>query len=57
MNLKTGKVSLLHNGSDVSEMIWIGPKDTSVMYVNGSNSDVEGGVELWVSDTSAFDQG
>jgi len=57
MDLNTGEISLLYNGSDISEMIWIGARDTSVLYVNGTNSDVEGGVELWVSDTSSFDQG
>lgn len=38
-------------------MIWIGPTDTSVLYVNGTNSEVDGGVELWVSDTSSFEDG
>lgn len=57
MDLSTGEVSLLYNGSEVSEMIWIGPTDTSVLYVNGTNSEIDGGVELWVSDTSSFDEG
>lgn len=57
MDLNTGEISLLYNGSEVSEMIWIGPRDTSVLYVNSTNSEVEGGVELWVSDTSSFDRG
>ena len=56
MDLSTGQVSLLYNGSEISEMIWIGPTDTSVLYVNGTNSEVDGGVELWVSDTSSFEQ-
>jgi hypothetical protein len=38
-------------------MIWIGPTDTSVLYVNGTNSAVDGSVELWASDTSSFDKG
>jgi hypothetical protein len=57
MDLNTGEISLLYNGSEISEMIWIGARDTSVLYVNGTNREVEGGVELWVSDTSNFDQG
>lgn len=57
LDLNTGDISLLYNGSEISEMIWIGPTDTSVLYVNGTNSEVDGGVELWVSDTSSFDQG
>lgn len=57
MDLKTGEVSLLYNGSEVAEMVWIGPTNTSVLYVNGTNREVDGGVELWVSDTSLFDKG
>jgi hypothetical protein len=57
MDLSTGEISLLYNGSEISEMIWIGPTDTSVLYVNGTNGEVNGGVELWVSDTSSFEQG
>jgi hypothetical protein len=57
MDLTTGDVSPLYNGSDISEMIWIGPTDTSVLYVNSSNSETDGSIELWVSDTSAFENG
>ena len=57
MDLASGDISLLHNGSEVSEMIWMGATDTSVLYVNGTNGEIDGGVELWASDTSSFDRG
>lgn len=56
MDLKTGELSPLYNGSEISEMIWIGPTNTSVLYVNSTNSEVDGSVELWASDTSSFDK-
>ena len=55
MNLTSGEVSLLFNGSDISEMIWIGPTDTSVIYVNGTNEEEDGGISLYAADVTAFD--
>ncbi|PGH05947.1 hypothetical protein AJ80_08259 [Polytolypa hystricis UAMH7299] len=57
LDLKTGKISTLTDDPNVSEIIWLGPKDTSVLYVNGTNSEVEGGVELWISDIKDFSNG
>ena|SRR6266536_612565 len=57
LDLATGEVSLLFNGSTIAEIVWVGPKDTSVFYVNGSNSEVEGGVEIWVSDATDISGG
>jgi len=57
MDLKTGQVSVLTNDSNVSEIIWLGSKDTSVLYVNGTNAEVNGGVEIWVSDIGDFTNG
>jgi len=57
MDLKTGQVSVLTNDSNVSEIIWLGSKDTSVLYVNGTNAEVNGGVEIWVFDIGDFTNG
>jgi hypothetical protein len=57
LDLATSEVSLLFNGSDIAEFVWLGPNDTSVIYVNGSNSEVEGGVEIWVSDVTDIEGG
>lgn len=54
LDMETGEVRLLTNDSNVSEIIWLGPKDTSVIYVNSTNAEIPGGVELWVSDITDF---
>ncbi|KAK2750435.1 putative dipeptidyl-peptidase 5 [Myotisia sp. PD_48] len=55
LDLKSGDIKLLTNDASVSEIVWLGD-GTSILYVNGTNSDVAGGVELWVSDTKNFGQ-
>lgn len=54
IDLKSGKVSQLTNDSNVSELTWLGPTDSSLLYINGTNADVPGGVELWIADSSDF---
>ena len=56
MNLTSGKYDLLFNGSDISEMVWIGPKDTSVIYVNGTNEAEDGGISIYAGDVTAIDE-
>ena len=53
MNLKSGKTSPLTKDPSVSEIVWLGD-GTDVLYVNSTNADVKGGVELWVSNTKDF---
>lgn len=50
LNVKTGDVSVLFNGSDVSEIFWIGPTSTSMLYINGTNDQVDGGATLYMAD-------
>lgn len=54
MDLENGKITPLTNDSNVSEMIWLGSSDSDLLYINGTNADIPGGVELWVSDTADF---
>ncbi|KAK9856379.1 hypothetical protein MYU51_001249 [Penicillium brevicompactum] len=54
LDLKTGKVTQLTNDSNVSELIWSGTSDSGLLYINGTNAEIPGGVEIWVSDTSSF---
>ena len=56
LDLKTGKISLLTEDPNVSEIVWLG-KGQDVLYVNGTNSEVPGGVELWVSNIKDFSRG
>lgn len=54
LDLRTGEVRLLTNGRNVSEIVWLGPTDPGVLYINAANADIPGGVELWVSDVTDF---
>jgi hypothetical protein len=56
LNLTSGEVSLLYNGSEISEFFWIGSTDTSVLYVNGTNDEEDGGISLYAGDVTAIDE-
>jgi hypothetical protein len=56
LDLKTGQTKVLTNDSSVSEIVWLG-SDDSILYVNGTNADIPGGVELWVTQASSFANG
>lgn len=55
MNLQTAVVSDLPAawGDEVSEIVWVGDTPTSVLYINGTNEEVAGGVTLWTADVAA----
>ena len=44
----------LTNDSNVSELTWLGSTDSGLLYINGTNAEIPGGKEIWVSDTSDF---
>lgn len=50
LNVNTGDISDLPFTSDVSEIVWVGSTNTSVLYLNGTNDAVPGGVTLWTTD-------
>ena len=56
LDLKSGKITVLTNDSNVSELIWLGTDNSGLLYINSTNADVPGGVELWVSDTASFEK-
>ncbi|KAJ5151226.1 uncharacterized protein N7482_010478 [Penicillium canariense] len=56
IDLDSGKITLLTNDTNVSELIWLGSDDSGLLYINGTNADIPGGVELWVSNTASFDK-
>lgn len=55
MDLKTGKSTTLTEDENVSEIVWL--DDSAILYLNSTNADTPGGVELWVSDTNNFAKG
>lgn len=56
IDLESGEVSPLTNDSNVAELIWLGSTDSGLLYINSTNAEIPGGVELWVSDTAEFDK-
>lgn len=57
LDLKSGDIKSLTDDSNVSEILWLGTDDSTVIYVNGTNADIPGGIELWVSQISDFGKG
>jgi hypothetical protein len=55
LNLTSGDYDLLFNGSDISEIVWVGPGSTSILYLNGTNEEEDGGVSLYSADVTAID--
>ncbi|KAI1751740.1 dipeptidyl-peptidase V [Xylaria castorea] len=52
LDLKTGKISQWYGGSDISEVAFVGPKDTSILYINGTNAEDDGGISLYSADAN-----
>ncbi|KAI0907472.1 dipeptidyl-peptidase-like protein V precursor [Ustulina deusta] len=50
LDVTNGKTKEAPFGSDVSEVVWIGDTDTSILYINGTNDEVAGGVTLYTAD-------
>lgn len=50
MDVKTGKITDAPFDSSVSELVWVGDTDTSILYINATNDDVPGGVTLYTAD-------
>ncbi|KAI0534930.1 dipeptidyl-peptidase-like protein V precursor [Xylaria digitata] len=53
LDVNSGKVTAAPFGSDVSEVVWIGDTDTSILYINGTNDEIAGGVTLYTADIGA----
>jgi hypothetical protein len=56
VNLTSGRISSLYIGSDISEIVWVGPNDTSILYINGTNDEDDGGISLYGGDVTAIDE-
>lgn len=53
MNLETGEIKDSGlNTSEVNEAVWLPGTETGVLYINGTNEEVPGGVTLWIGDLS-----
>jgi hypothetical protein len=51
LDLKTGEISDAGlNASEVNEVVWLPDTDTGIIYINGTNEEIPGGVTLWIGD-------
>jgi hypothetical protein len=50
--VESGNTTKAPFGSEVSEVVWIGETDDSILYLNSSNEEIPGGVTLYTADLS-----
>ncbi|KAL7623217.1 Dipeptidyl-peptidase 5 [Parahypoxylon ruwenzoriense] len=55
LDLKTGEISLWYAGSDISEVVFVGSTPTSIIYVNGTNAEGDGGISLYSADANSLE--
>ncbi len=56
LDLATGSISVWYEGSDISEVVFVGPNPTSIIYVNGTNEEDNGGISLYSADALALEE-
>ncbi|RDK45443.1 putative dipeptidyl-peptidase 5 [Aspergillus phoenicis ATCC 13157] len=54
IDLQSGKTTTLTDDSDIEEIIWLGSDNSTLLYINSTNAQVPGGVELWIADSADF---
>ncbi|KAF2644467.1 dipeptidyl-peptidase-like protein V precursor [Massarina eburnea CBS 473.64] len=50
LDVASGNVTKAPFGSAVSEFVWVGATNTSILYINSTNDEVPGGVTLYTAD-------
>lgn len=50
LHVTSGNVTEAPFDSEVSEVVWLGSTNTSILYINGTNEEVPGGVTLYTAD-------
>ncbi|KAF2469183.1 alpha/beta-hydrolase [Lindgomyces ingoldianus] len=53
MNVDSGDITAAPFDSGISEVVWVGPSNTSILYINGTNDEIPGGVTLYTADIGA----
>jgi hypothetical protein len=53
LDIATGNTTKAPFGSAVSEVVWVGNSDDSILYINSTNENIPGGVTLYTADLSA----
>ncbi|CBX91440.1 hypothetical protein IAQ61_010790 [Plenodomus lingam] len=52
IDTNTGETTKAPFGSDVSELVWVGETEDSILYINATNEIIPGGVTLYTVDLS-----
>ncbi|KAI0012478.1 alpha/beta-hydrolase [Xylariaceae sp. FL0662B] len=55
LDLATGEISVWYAGSDISEVVFVGPTNTSIIYINGTNAEGDGGISLYSADANSLE--
>jgi hypothetical protein len=54
LDLKTGAISDWEGDSSISEFVFVGPEPSTILYLNGTNEEGDGGVSLYLGDALAI---
>ncbi|KAL8900159.1 MAG: hypothetical protein Q9207_005823 [Kuettlingeria erythrocarpa] len=52
LNLRSGDISIWTTDSNISEVVFVGPSDTSILYINATNEEGDGGISLYTADAA-----
>ncbi|KAL9611336.1 MAG: hypothetical protein Q9167_004019 [Letrouitia subvulpina] len=52
LNLTTGDISTWTADSNISEVVFVGPSNTSILYINATNEEGDGGISLYTADAA-----
>lgn len=55
LDLSTGDISTWYLGNDISEVAFVGPKCTSILYINVSQTDIDGSIGLYTADADSLE--
>lgn len=55
MDLKSGEISTWYVGEDIAELVFVGPEPTSLLYLNSTNDEDDGGVSLYFGDADSIE--
>lgn len=55
LDLETGDISLWYSGADIAELVFAGPESSSIVYLNATNEEDNGGVSLYSADVSSIE--
>jgi hypothetical protein len=50
LDVKTGEITESGLSTDAGEVVWIPGTETGIIYINGTNEDIPGGVTIWIGD-------